>query len=128
MSERTTSPDEVDVVRWLLANAANKDVSEYSAESLQGAAVVAACPCGCASIEFSFAEDRDGVVGGRDALRGKDILAEGFALWSDRTRTGVILWGRKGRLVGVELYDMGGDLRRFPTVEVMRRWEDYFDS
>jgi hypothetical protein len=75
MSERTTAPEEIDVVRWLLAN-----------------------------------------------------VAEGFALWPDGRRTGVMLWGRKGRLLSVELYDLGADLRRFPTVEVLRRWEDYFDE
>jgi hypothetical protein len=126
MGERQITSDELDVVRWLLVNAANKDVSEYSAESLQGAAVVVACPCGCASIDFSFGEDPADVP--VDVRRATDIVAEGFALWPDGTRAGVMLWGRRGQLLGIELYDLGADAaRRFPTVQVLRRWEDYFD-
>jgi hypothetical protein len=92
MGGRQIKPDEADIVQWLLANAANKDVSEYSAESLKGAAVVSACSCGCASIDFSFGEETSEVT--RDALRATEIIAEGFALWPDGARAGVMLWGR----------------------------------
>jgi hypothetical protein len=39
-----------------------------------------------------------------------------------------MLWGNMGRLLGIELYELGGDdiARRFPTVGALRRWEDYY--
>jgi hypothetical protein len=127
MGERQIVPDEADVVRWLLANAANTDVSAYSAESLTNATVVSACTCGCASIDFSFGEDAADVT--RDDLRATEIIAEGFAVWPDGARAGVMLWGKRGRLLGIELYDLGSDAaRRFPTVQVMRRWEEYYPA
>jgi hypothetical protein len=39
-----------------------------------------------------------------------------------------MLWGNTGRLLGIELYELGGDdiTRRFPTIEALRPWEDYY--
>jgi hypothetical protein len=36
--------------------------------------------------------------------------------------------GHTGKTLGIELYELGGDYiaRRFPTVEALRGWEDYF--
>jgi hypothetical protein len=37
-----------------------------------------------------------------------------------------MLWARPQRICGIELYDLiGGDLSRFPSVDRLRRWEDY---
>ena len=130
MGEQDTSPDQIAVVRWLLENAAMKDASAYRAESLEGSRAVSACPCGCASVDFvpalptAVSAEGAAVHGPR---RAKDILAEAYTLWPDGARAGVMLWASGGTILGIELYDMGGDaLRRFPTVEVLRRWEDYF--
>ena len=127
MVERKVSPEELDVVRWLLAHAAISDVSEYRAESIEGAGVVSACSCGCASIDFVSGE---GVVAERPGpLRATSIVAEAFTLWPDGARAGVMLWGTKGRLLGVELYELeGGALDRFPTVPALRRWEDFLND
>jgi hypothetical protein len=120
---RTISPDEIEVVRWLLAHGAMKDVSEYRAESLEGCEVVSACPCGCASIDFVYPGSNKTA-----GLRSTSIIAEGIARWFDGTQAGVMLWGNTGRLLGIELYELGGDdiARRFPTVGALRRWEDYY--
>jgi hypothetical protein len=85
---RPISPEELDVVRWLLANGAMKDVSAYHVESLRSARVVPGCACGCASIDFEPGEPR-AQPANRPALRGSNILAEAFALWPDGARAGV---------------------------------------
>ena len=109
-------------MRWLLAHGAMKDVSEYRADSLEGCEVVSACPCGCASIDFVYTGSTETA-----GLRSTSIIAEAIARWFDGTQAGVMLWGNMGRLLGIELYELGGDdiARRFPTVGALRRWEDY---
>jgi hypothetical protein len=118
---RTISAHEIDVVRWLLANGAMKDVSEYHAESLEGCEVVSACPCGCASIDFLFPGSTKTA-----GLRSTSILAEAITRWPDGTQAGVMLWGNEGRLLGIELYEQDPVADRFPTIESLRRWEDYY--
>jgi hypothetical protein len=123
---RPISSHELDVVRWLLANGALKNVSEYRVESLQDARVVPCCTCGCASIDF-HTNDPNATGTQRPRLRGSNILAEAFTLWPDGFRAGVMLWGTEGRLIGIELYELGGGaIDRFPTLETLRRWEDYY--
>jgi hypothetical protein len=121
--EREITSNEIGVVCWLLANGAMKDVSEYHAESLQGCGVIADCTCGCASISFVF----PGSTTTPD-LPSSSIIAEAITRWPDGTQAGVILWGHAGTFFSIELYELGGDdiARRFPTIESLRRWEDYY--
>jgi hypothetical protein len=123
---RPVSPEEIEVVRWLLANGAMRDVSAYQADSLRGAEVVAACPCGCASIDFVVA----GAPEEPRPPRASQIIAEAITRWPDGAQAGVMLWGEPGRVHGIELYELGGDdvAHRSPTVESLRRWEDYYDG
>jgi hypothetical protein len=120
---RTISLDDIEVVRWLLAHGAMKDVSEYRAESLEGCEVVSACPCGCASIDFVYPGSTSTA-----GQRSTSIIAEAIVRWFDGTQAGVILWGNMGKLLGIELYELGGEeiARRFPTVGALLRWEDYY--
>jgi hypothetical protein len=105
-----------------------KDVSEYRAEHLANARVVSSCSCGCASIDFVLEAGSEGVATGTAGLRSTAILAEAFTHWPDGAQAGVMLWGAEGKLLGIELYELGSDAsRRFPTVEVLRRCEDYFE-
>jgi hypothetical protein len=122
--DRQITSAEIDVVRWLLASGSMKDVSEYSAESPLGARVVPGCQCGCASIDFVHA----GAAEERGSCRGAAILAEAFTLWPDGARAGVILWGTKGILLGIELYELDPASNRFPTIESLCRWVDYFGT
>lgn len=57
---RTISADEIEIVRWPLANGALKDVADYNAESLDGCEVVSACPCGCATSTSCTPRNEDG--------------------------------------------------------------------
>lgn len=123
--ERKITSDEIDVVRWLLANGAMKDVSEYHAESLQDCAVVSGCTCGCATIDFVYPGSTKTA-----GLRSSSIIAEAITRWPDGSQAGVMLWGDAGRFIGIELYELGGDdiAHRFPTIEALRRWEDYYSQ
>jgi hypothetical protein len=125
VERRRISSDEIEIVRWLLAHGAMKDVSAYEPESLQGCEVVPACSCGCASIDFVY--DGSTKTAGLSAT---SIIAEAFTHWPDGAEAGVMLWGNKGKLFGVELYETRGDdiARRFPTLDSLRRWEDYFED
>jgi hypothetical protein len=125
VERRRISSDEIEVVRWLLEHGAMKDVSEYEPESLQGCEVVSACSCGCASIDFVY--DGSTKTAG---LRATSIIAEAFTRWPDGTQAGVMLWGNMGKLLGIELYELGGDdiARRFPAVGSLCRWEDYVEG
>jgi hypothetical protein len=78
-----------------------------------------------ASINFVI-DERPRTAEAPRPLRATHILAEAFALWPDGAKVGVILWGAEGRLLGIELYELDPGLDRFPTVQVLRRWEDYF--
>jgi hypothetical protein len=118
---RTISPREIEVVRWLLEHGAMKDVSDYHAESLEGCEVVAACPCGCASIDFVYPGSTQAA-----GLGSTSIIAEAVTRWSDGTQAGVILWGSEGRVLGIELYEEDPVADRFPTIESLCRWEDYY--
>ena len=118
---RTITPQEIEVVRWLLANGAMKDVSDYHAESLEGCEVVSACPCGCASIDFVYPGATPTA-----GLRYPSILAEAITRWPDGNEAGVMLWADPGRLLGIELYEHDPVADRFPTIESLRRWEDYY--
>ena len=96
-----------------------KDVSGYRPEHLAAARVVSSCTCGCASIDFVSDEGGERVATGTAGLRSTAILAEAFTHWPDGAQAGVMLWGTEGRLLGIELYELGSDAsRRFPTVEV----------
>jgi hypothetical protein len=37
-----------------------------------------------------------------------------------------MLWGNEGRLLGIELYEQDPVADRFPTIESLCRWEDYY--
>ena len=118
---RTISADEIEIVRWLLANGPMKDVSDYHAESLEGCEVVSTCPCGCASIDFVYPGSTKTA-----GLRSTSIIAEAITRWPDGTQAGVMLWGNAGRLLGIELYEQDPVADPFPTIESLRRWEDYY--
>lgn len=117
MTDRPISSEELELVRWLLENCAFRDVSSFSARSLEGARVVSGCSCGCSSVDFVQGGGRVGSI----------ILAEAFALWSDGIRAGVVLWARQDTVTGIEVYDMDPDSsHRSLTPDVLRRWEDFY--
>ncbi len=89
------------------------------AESLEESAlekprVVSRCGCGCASVDFVRLKEWG-------ALRS---VADGIGTTDAGGRVGVLAWGKGGRLLGLEIYDLGdgqSDLT-LPAPESVHPW------
>ena len=112
MESRSVTKTEYQVVQWLLANARTPAGQAY-ATSLGALHVVDQCKCGCVSVDF---EANGKAVG--------EVIADAVAAWPDGSQAGVMLWGCKGRITGLEVYDRTPDAaKRLPTLAVLRTWE-----
>jgi hypothetical protein len=113
MTERRISPEELEVVRWLIANGDTKDAWRFCADSIKGAPVFP-CSCGCRSIDF-VPQEQSG---------GSSVVAEATAVWPDGARADVMLWaGEKNGIVGVEILDLEREaIHRRVTADVLRKY------
>lgn len=110
--ERPISPGEVQVVNWLLDHALD-DVSQYRVHPVEELRVFGGCNCGCTSLYF---EPEVGKV---------QMLADELAVYPDGQQAGLILWGRDGKIVWLEIYDMEPkSSHRVPEVSNLRTWDD----
>ena len=108
--ERAISPHEAIILRWLLDHAGVGDVSAYRARPVEELRVVGGCDCGCCSLEFQ--------PGGWGKA---EIVAEAYASYPDGQKAGLILWGRNGELVLLEVYDCHvGASHRTPEISDLR--------
>lgn len=113
--ERAISANEVKVVNWLLDHAL-VDVTGYRLRPVEELRVVGRCACGCASLYFEPEEQRGKV----------QMLADELALYPDGQRAGLILWGREGKIVWLEVYDMHPESsHRTPDVSNLCTWEQW---
>jgi hypothetical protein len=102
--ERTVTPNEA-VVGWLLDQAPVGDVTAYRLQPVEELRVVGRCDCGCSSLDF-----RPGAWGA-----GAAIVADALAVYADGQQAGLILWGREGEIVSLEVHDcQPGSSHRFP--------------
>jgi hypothetical protein len=90
--ERTVTPHEAAVLTWLLDNAPKGDVSAYRIRPVEELLVVRTCDCGCSSMDFQ----PGGFAGAR-------IIADAWAVYPDGQQADLILWGRDGRIVALEV-------------------------
>jgi len=112
--DRAISSNEAEVVTWLLRNAAACDVAAYRLPPVEKLRVVGGCECGCASLDF----EPKGQVGSGH------MLADGVAVYPDGQKAGLILWGREGQIVWLEIYEtVPGSSRRFPEISQLYTWE-----
>ena len=102
MEPRRITPAEAAAVDWLLEHAPI-DVRAYRTTPTAELRVVGGCGCGCASIDFDEDYSHEG------------IITDGLAVYPDGMQAGVILWGRDGVLVGIEIYSMDPVEDRFPA-------------
>jgi hypothetical protein len=113
--DRAISPNEVNVVKWLLEHAL-VDVAAYRLRPVEQLRVVGGCTCGCTTLDFKPAEQ----------LRGKKMLADELAIYPDGQRAGLILWGLEGEIVMLEVYDgQPGSSHRFPDVSNLCTWDEF---
>ena len=110
--DRAIEPNEAEVVNWLLDHA-SVDVTAYRLNPVQELRVVGGCDCGCATLDF-VAE-----------RQGAEILADELAVYPDGQQAGLILWGREGKIMSLEVYDCSpGSSQRFPTVSNLCTWDE----
>lgn len=112
--ERAITPNEVKVVNWLLDHAL-VDVTGYRLHPVEELRVVGRCACGCASLYFE-----------PEGQRGKvQMLADELAIYPDGQQAGLILWGREGKIVWLEVYDFQPESsHRVPDVSNLYTWDD----
>jgi hypothetical protein len=91
---RSIAPGEITVLEWLLDNAGIRDVSAYRIRPLSELRVVSRCDCGCVSLTFQS--------GGWGNAK---IIADARAAYPDGQLAGIILWGRDGEIVLMEVHD-----------------------
>jgi hypothetical protein len=112
--ERTVTVQEAAVVEWLLDHAAMGDVTAYRQKPVEALQVIPGCACGCASLEFA-----------PKAWGGARMIADGLAVYPDGQEAGLILWGREGAIVLLEIFDHHpGSSRRFPEIAHLRTYEE----
>jgi len=112
--ERVISPNETKVVNWLLDHAL-VDVTAYRLHPVEQLRVVGSCACGCASLYF----EPEGQLGKIQRL------ADELAVYPDGQRAGLLLWGREGKVIWLEVYDFEPESsHRFPDVSNLCTWED----
>ena len=90
------------------------DVAAYRGRPVEELRVREGCRCGCSSLDFA-----------PKAWGGASIIADANAVYEDGEQAGLILWGRDGEIVLLEVHDWNpGSSRRFPEISDLRRWED----
>jgi len=108
--DRAIAPNEAAVVQWLLDHAPVRDVSAYRTHPVEELRVIPGCQCGCSSLDFQ-----------PRAWGGAQIIADALAVYSDGQQAGLILWGRAGQVVLLEIYDCHpGASHRFPELSDLR--------
>ena len=109
--ERAITADEPAVVRWLLDHAPVGDVTAYRLQPVEELQVVGGCDC-CSTLEFR-----------PNAWGGAGIISDAWAVYSDGHRDDLILWGRDGEIVLLEVVDYQPEVsRRFPQVPDLRNF------
>jgi hypothetical protein len=112
--ERPINPGESAVVSWLLQHAPMRGTVSHLAPLVADLRVVDACSCGCPGVDFA----RDGQASPwRPIADASGTTPEGVAV-------GVILWGGKNEITGLEVYSEAGvPVFTLPAVEQMKTWE-----
>jgi hypothetical protein len=110
--DRAIRPNEVEILNWLLDHALI-DVTAYRLHPVEELRVVRECGCGCASLYF---KPRQGNL---------QRLADELAVYPDGQRAGLMLWGRDGEIVLLEVYDFEPESsHRVPDVSNLCTWEE----
>ena len=113
--ERDITAHEAAIIEWLLDHAAMRDVTAYRAKAIPALRVVGGCDCGCASLDFLSKTSGPATM-----------LADAVAVYPDKKQAGLILWGRDGEIVMLEVYEMDPVADRVPEIADLRRYEDLF--
>lgn len=94
--ERPVTPQEAAVVRWLLEHAPVGDVTLFRQRPLEELRVFDGCDRGCCSLDFQPDRQAWGRAG---------IIADAWAVYPDGRQADLILRGRDGEIVLLEVID-----------------------
>ena len=112
--DRAISPNEEQVVNWLLDHAL-VDVTPYLLYPVEQLRVVGGCGCGCTSLDFKPPQQRGKL----------QRVADELAVYPDGQQAGLLLWGSEGEIALLEVYDFHpGSSHRFPDVSNLCTWEE----
>jgi hypothetical protein len=113
--DRPITPKEAAIVQWLLDHAPVGDVTAYREKPVGELRVVAGCDCGCCSLHFE-------PPGPPHPRR----IADATARYADGQQAYLMLWGRDGRTVWLEVSDcQPGSSHRVPEISNLRTWEEF---
>ena len=109
---RPLTPNEMDIIQWLLDNPGPNELPHLPLSELTGLAVTNGCDCGCGCVYFT------------DDPGGEHIIRDAVAKFSDGRQCMVLLWGCEDRITSLEF--IGGDAEvphRLPEPAELRTWE-----
>ena len=106
--DRPLSAREIEIVSWLLAHASRS--LEHLASMPNTLRVVGRCDCGCPSVDFE--------VGGQAPPNAPLVEATGRT--ADGIYVGVVLWGRRDVVTGLEFHEMDRPVRSLPLVATLQ--------
>lgn len=89
--------DEAEVIRAALERALVAPVERAASAAISHLEVVARCECGCASVDF------DSSPSDPHPTR----IADGTGTTPNGGHVGIIVWGRRDAITGLEIYDLG---------------------
>ena len=114
--ERDITANEAAILEWLLDHAAVRDVTAYRTTPITALRVVGGCDCGCSSLDFRSSTSAP-----------LTMLADALAVYPDKQKAGLILWGRANEIVWLEMVEMDpAGSHRAPQIADLRRYEDLF--
>ncbi len=117
LNGRAIIKDEVQILRWLLENAAVGDVSAYRAKALDELQARPCCSV-CAGLLFGDAKPFNEHL---------QMLADALAVYPDGQIAGVLLWASCGEFAWLEFHDTftDGVVTRFPATTDLKTWEQH---
>jgi len=111
--DRAIASNEVAVVRWLLEHAKAGEATTYKNYPVEQLRVLDGCNCGCSSLDFQ-----------PNAWGGAKIIADALGINSSGKPVDLILWGRDGQIVLLEIVNYHpAESCPFPNVSELRAWE-----
>ena len=111
--DRPISANEASIIEWLIEHAPVGDLAAYRSQPREELRVQSACSCGCISVGFQP----------HLYLPGARIIAEALAVYPDDQKAGLILWGKDGRIVSLEVYDCHPKAsHRVPAIADLQRY------
>jgi hypothetical protein len=111
---RPITDAEATVVRLALARAAVIPAAVELVGTIPNLRVIDQCHCGCASVDFAFSGNER-----------PEPIADGTATTPAGGGVGIIVWGTRSAIAGLEIYDCGAgdDDLGLPVPESIIAWD-----